>query len=106
MGQLHKVRISKWDLVSVFFVSLSGRDGIPYCETDYHAQFGIRCDSCNGYISGRVLEVSVCLRQMGECGCCLLFLKEKGECLCAHIQVFECVYIKIGDGGMQLSLFK
>uniref|UniRef100_A0A8C2WUQ5 Actin binding LIM protein family member 3 n=1 Tax=Cyclopterus lumpus TaxID=8103 RepID=A0A8C2WUQ5_CYCLU len=32
------------------------KDGIPYCETDYHTQFGIRCDSCNGYISGRVLE--------------------------------------------------
>ncbi|XP_028322797.1 actin-binding LIM protein 3-like isoform X2 [Gouania willdenowi] len=32
------------------------KDGIPYCETDYHAQFGIRCESCNRYISGRVLE--------------------------------------------------
>nr|XP_046267063.1 actin-binding LIM protein 3-like isoform X1 [Scatophagus argus] len=32
------------------------KDGIPYCETDYHTQFGIRCDSCNRYISGRVLE--------------------------------------------------
>ncbi|KAF1378399.1 hypothetical protein PFLUV_G00190140 [Perca fluviatilis] len=32
------------------------KDGIPYCETDYHNQFGIRCDSCNRYISGRVLE--------------------------------------------------
>uniref|UniRef100_A0A671VNU0 Actin binding LIM protein family, member 3 n=1 Tax=Sparus aurata TaxID=8175 RepID=A0A671VNU0_SPAAU len=32
------------------------KDGIPYCETDYHAQFGIKCDSCNRYISGRVLE--------------------------------------------------
>ncbi|TNN64279.1 Actin-binding LIM protein 3 [Liparis tanakae] len=32
------------------------KDGTPYCETDYHAQFGIRCDSCSGYISGRVLE--------------------------------------------------
>ncbi|KAK5858777.1 hypothetical protein PBY51_002892 [Eleginops maclovinus] len=32
------------------------KDGIPYCESDYHTQFGIRCDSCNRYISGRVLE--------------------------------------------------
>ncbi|XP_036975618.1 actin-binding LIM protein 3-like isoform X3 [Acanthopagrus latus] len=32
------------------------KDGIPYCEADYHAQFGIKCDSCNRYISGRVLE--------------------------------------------------
>ncbi|XP_053187420.1 actin-binding LIM protein 3-like [Scomber japonicus] len=32
------------------------KDGIPYCETDYHAQFGIRCEGCKRYISGRVLE--------------------------------------------------
>ncbi|XP_030638916.1 actin-binding LIM protein 3-like [Chanos chanos] len=32
------------------------KDGIPYCETDYHNQFGIRCESCHRYISGRVLE--------------------------------------------------
>lgn len=33
------------------------RDGVPYCETDYHAKFGIRCDNCEKYITGRVLEV-------------------------------------------------
>ncbi|XP_068264643.1 actin-binding LIM protein 3 isoform X4 [Nyctibius grandis] len=32
------------------------KDGVPYCESDYHAQFGIKCETCNGYISGRVLE--------------------------------------------------
>ncbi|XP_047462703.1 actin-binding LIM protein 3-like isoform X5 [Mugil cephalus] len=32
------------------------KDGIPYCETDYHTQFGIRCEGCNRFISGRVLE--------------------------------------------------
>ncbi|CAG11745.1 unnamed protein product, partial [Tetraodon nigroviridis] len=32
------------------------KDGAPYCEADYHTQFGIRCDSCSSYISGRVLE--------------------------------------------------
>lgn len=40
------------------FSSLSRRDGIPYCESDYHAQFGIKCETCDRYISGRVLEVS------------------------------------------------
>ncbi|KAK2115404.1 hypothetical protein P7K49_006030 [Saguinus oedipus] len=34
------------------------RDGLPYCEADYHAKFGIRCDSCEKYITGRVLELS------------------------------------------------
>ncbi|XP_073507426.1 actin-binding LIM protein 3 isoform X1 [Phyllobates terribilis] len=32
------------------------KDGVPYCESDYHAQFGIKCETCNKYISGRVLE--------------------------------------------------
>ncbi|XP_066573171.1 actin-binding LIM protein 3 [Amia ocellicauda] len=32
------------------------KDGVPYCETDYHSQFGIKCETCNRYISGRVLE--------------------------------------------------
>ncbi|XP_043918742.1 actin-binding LIM protein 2 [Protopterus annectens] len=32
------------------------KEGIPYCETDYHAKFGIRCDHCEQYITGRVLE--------------------------------------------------
>ncbi|KAM6970105.1 actin-binding LIM protein 3-like [Aplochiton taeniatus] len=32
------------------------KDGIPYCEADYHAQFGVRCETCSMYISGRVLE--------------------------------------------------
>ncbi|XP_039631616.1 actin-binding LIM protein 3 isoform X2 [Polypterus senegalus] len=32
------------------------KDGVPYCESDYHAQFGIKCETCGRYISGRVLE--------------------------------------------------
>ncbi|XP_019065807.1 uncharacterized protein LOC109118604 [Fukomys damarensis] len=32
------------------------REGLPYCETDYHTEFGIRCSSCEGFITGRVLE--------------------------------------------------
>ncbi|XP_016312420.1 actin-binding LIM protein 2 isoform X6 [Sinocyclocheilus anshuiensis] len=31
-------------------------DGIPYCEADYHAMFGIQCDTCKKYITGKVLE--------------------------------------------------
>lgn len=41
------------------------RDGIPYCEMDYHAMFGIQCENCKKYITGKVLEVEqlspVCL---------------------------------------------
>ncbi|XP_069059455.1 actin-binding LIM protein 2 isoform X7 [Pleurodeles waltl] len=32
------------------------KDGVPYCEMDYHAKFGIKCDSCEKYITGKVLE--------------------------------------------------
>ncbi|XP_032080526.1 actin-binding LIM protein 2 isoform X5 [Thamnophis elegans] len=32
------------------------RDGVPYCERDYHATFGIQCDRCGKFITGRVLE--------------------------------------------------
>ncbi|XP_026078379.1 actin-binding LIM protein 2-like isoform X4 [Carassius auratus] len=31
-------------------------DGIPYCEADYHAMFGIQCETCRKYITGKVLE--------------------------------------------------
>lgn len=36
------------------------RDGLPYCEADYHAEFGVRCDGCEKFITGHVLEVSGC----------------------------------------------
>ncbi|XP_054889888.1 actin-binding LIM protein 3 isoform X5 [Poeciliopsis prolifica] len=32
------------------------KDGAPYCEADYHAQYGVKCETCNRYISGQVLE--------------------------------------------------
>uniref|UniRef100_A0AAY4A1W6 Actin-binding LIM protein 2 n=1 Tax=Denticeps clupeoides TaxID=299321 RepID=A0AAY4A1W6_9TELE len=32
------------------------KDGVPYCEMDYHAMFGIQCESCKKYITGKVLE--------------------------------------------------
>ncbi|XP_042324787.1 actin-binding LIM protein 2 isoform X3 [Sceloporus undulatus] len=40
-------------LLSTEYIS---KDGVPYCEMDYHAKFGIRCDNCEKYITGRVLE--------------------------------------------------
>ncbi|MGH0133308.1 UNVERIFIED_CONTAM: hypothetical protein FKN15_059410 [Acipenser sinensis] len=32
------------------------KNGIPYCEVDYHAMFGIQCEHCKKYITGKVLE--------------------------------------------------
>ncbi|XP_053528441.1 actin-binding LIM protein 2 [Artibeus jamaicensis] len=32
------------------------KDGLPYCEADYHAKFGILCDGCEKFITGHVLE--------------------------------------------------
>ena len=43
--------------VCVSVLPRGSRDGVPYCETHYHAQFGVKCETCCRYISGRVLEV-------------------------------------------------
>ncbi|XP_057682405.1 actin-binding LIM protein 1-like isoform X3 [Corythoichthys intestinalis] len=32
------------------------KDGVPYCEKDYQLQFGVQCDSCQKFITGKVLE--------------------------------------------------
>uniref|UniRef100_W5MVY5 Actin-binding LIM protein 2 n=1 Tax=Lepisosteus oculatus TaxID=7918 RepID=W5MVY5_LEPOC len=32
------------------------KDGVPYCEVDYHAMYGIQCEQCKKYITGKVLE--------------------------------------------------
>lgn len=33
------------------------RDGLPYCEKDYQRQFGVKCDHCERFIAGKVLQV-------------------------------------------------
>ncbi|KAM9715498.1 actin-binding LIM protein 1-like isoform 7-T7 [Menidia menidia] len=32
------------------------KDGIPYCERDYQTQFGVKCEGCQKFITGKVLE--------------------------------------------------
>lgn len=39
---------------------------MPYCEADYHAQYGVKCETCTRYISGRVLEVRTNTRLQRE----------------------------------------
>ena len=39
-------------------LSLSCRDGAPYCEKDYQGLFGVKCEACHQFITGKVLEVS------------------------------------------------
>lgn len=34
------------------------RDGAPYCEKDYQGLFGVKCEACHQFITGKVLEVS------------------------------------------------
>ena len=38
--------------------ALSCRDGAPYCEKDYQGLFGVKCEACQQFITGKVLEVS------------------------------------------------
>ncbi|XP_023818308.1 actin-binding LIM protein 3 isoform X4 [Oryzias latipes] len=54
--QWHVSCFKCWTCGCVLTGEYISKDGKPYCETDYHTQFGIRCGSCNRYISGRVLE--------------------------------------------------
>ncbi|XP_063165874.1 actin-binding LIM protein 2 [Candoia aspera] len=46
-----------------------GKDGVPYCERDYHATFGIQCDRCGKFITGRVLEAGE-KHYHPTCACC------------------------------------
>eukprot|EP00079_Xenopus_tropicalis_P031533 XP_017945304.1 PREDICTED: actin-binding LIM protein 1 isoform X8 [Xenopus tropicalis] len=32
------------------------KDGSPYCEKDYQLMFGVKCEACNEFITGKVLE--------------------------------------------------
>ncbi|XP_035002406.2 actin-binding LIM protein 1 isoform X4 [Hippoglossus stenolepis] len=32
------------------------KDGVPYCERDYQIKFGIQCEACHKFITGKVLE--------------------------------------------------
>ncbi|XP_076831150.1 actin-binding LIM protein 1a [Brachyhypopomus gauderio] len=32
------------------------KDGAPYCEKDYQVHFGVRCEACHQFITGKVLE--------------------------------------------------
>ncbi|XP_024122441.1 actin-binding LIM protein 3 isoform X5 [Oryzias melastigma] len=54
--QWHVSCFKCWTCGCVLTGEYISKDGKPYCETDYHTQFGIRCGSCNRFISGRVLE--------------------------------------------------
>uniref|UniRef100_A0A8C5SX05 Actin-binding LIM protein 2 n=1 Tax=Laticauda laticaudata TaxID=8630 RepID=A0A8C5SX05_LATLA len=45
------------------------KDGVPYCERDYHATFGIQCDRCGKFITGRVLEAGE-KHYHPTCACC------------------------------------
>ncbi|XP_019411184.1 PREDICTED: actin-binding LIM protein 1 isoform X17 [Crocodylus porosus] len=32
------------------------KDGVPYCEKDYQVLFGVKCEACHQFITGKVLE--------------------------------------------------
>ncbi|XP_028323714.1 actin-binding LIM protein 1 isoform X3 [Gouania willdenowi] len=32
------------------------KDGAPYCERDYQIHFGVKCEACHQFITGKVLE--------------------------------------------------
>uniref|UniRef100_G3Q3F7 Actin binding LIM protein family, member 3 n=1 Tax=Gasterosteus aculeatus aculeatus TaxID=481459 RepID=G3Q3F7_GASAC len=67
------------------------KDGVPYCEADYHAQYGVKCETCSRYISGRVLEAGgkhyhpTCAR----CSRCSMMFKEGEEMYLTGCEVWH-----------------
>ncbi|XP_068182268.1 actin-binding LIM protein 3 isoform X9 [Antennarius striatus] len=67
------------------------KDGVPYCEADYHAQYGVKCETCTRYISGRVLEAGgkhyhpTCAR----CSRCNMMFKEGEEMYLTGCEVWH-----------------
>nr|XP_019964151.1 PREDICTED: actin-binding LIM protein 3-like isoform X4 [Paralichthys olivaceus] len=67
------------------------KDGVPYCEADYHAQYGVKCETCSRYISGRVLEAGgkqyhpTCAR----CVRCNMMFKEGEEMYLTGCEVWH-----------------
>ncbi|PWA23577.1 hypothetical protein CCH79_00005966 [Gambusia affinis] len=67
------------------------KDGAPYCEADYHAQYGVKCETCYRYISGRVLEAGgkhyhpTCAR----CARCNTMFKEGEEMYLTGCEVWH-----------------
>ncbi|XP_008325869.1 actin-binding LIM protein 3 isoform X2 [Cynoglossus semilaevis] len=67
------------------------KDGVPYCEADYHAQYGVKCETCGRYISGRVLEAGgkhyhpTCAR----CTRCNLMFREGEEMYLTGCEVWH-----------------
>ncbi|KAF7253468.1 Actin-binding LIM protein 1 [Varanus komodoensis] len=35
------------------------KDGAPYCEKDYQVLFGVKCEACHQFITGKVLEITL-----------------------------------------------
>ncbi|EPY82171.1 actin-binding LIM protein 1 isoform 5-like protein [Camelus ferus] len=35
------------------------KDGAPYCEKDYQGLFGVKCEACHQFITGKVLEIRI-----------------------------------------------
>uniref|UniRef100_A0A671QP50 Actin-binding LIM protein 2 n=1 Tax=Sinocyclocheilus anshuiensis TaxID=1608454 RepID=A0A671QP50_9TELE len=67
-------------------------DGIPYCEADYHAMFGIQCDTCKKYITGKVLEAGE-KHYHPTCARCARCDQMFGEGEEMYLQVVACLLI-------------
>ncbi|KAF2981227.1 hypothetical protein EK904_014578, partial [Melospiza melodia maxima] len=39
------------------------KDGAPYCEKDYQVLFGVKCEACHQFITGKVLESGMAEQQ-------------------------------------------
>lgn len=60
----------------------SPRDGAPYCEKDYQIHFGVQCEACHQFITGKVLEVRHTHRHTHLSVSLSDWLPSTGRCLC------------------------
>uniref|UniRef100_A0A8C1JMH6 Actin-binding LIM protein 2 n=1 Tax=Cyprinus carpio TaxID=7962 RepID=A0A8C1JMH6_CYPCA len=70
------------------------KDGIPFCEADYHAMFGIQCETCKKYITGKVLEAGE-KQYHPTCARCARCDKMFGEGEEMYLQEHYCFCLKV-----------
>ncbi|KAF4791218.1 Actin-binding LIM protein 1 [Turdus rufiventris] len=59
------------------------KDGAPYCEKDYQVLFGVKCEACHQFITGKVLEVtSIIIQAVHDAADATKCSQKEKKCIC------------------------
>ncbi|KAJ7410272.1 Actin-binding LIM protein 1 [Willisornis vidua] len=59
------------------------KDGAPYCEKDYQVLFGVKCEACHQFITGKVLEVtSIIIQAVHDAAGATKCSQKEKKCIC------------------------